>query len=296
MKRFFPIPNELLATRLIDPYAKLVYAVISSFTLNGKNKCFNGSNGYISIVTGLHLDTVKAKIKMLREKKWILSNGLQNERRRLWAVPLDEIDEIQKEYIQIKEQLLELSAPEEGFNPLEELVAERQRQKTLVNAGTIQQVEGDSPSTNVGTTQQEEGDSPSTNVGTNHNYISNKTRNETRNYTSDDSSKSSSLISSDVNQFKNIQVKTTDETSEDLQLLLNMLERCRSNELGFDEAISKFREQTQRRVVWYGQLEQNGPTDFYIDVKHPATQLRFQKQDFIVVNSNDFKEIMSHYE
>src|SRR5690554_7721793 len=85
-ERFFKVPNELMATKLIVPYALKIYAVINCFTQHSPDNCFKGSNKYLSIVAGINEKTVKKKIKLLLDKPWILTNGYQNELRRLQAI------------------------------------------------------------------------------------------------------------------------------------------------------------------------------------------------------------------
>ncbi len=279
------IPNELMATKLVNKNAAMIYSVINSFTEQTKGKCFKGSNGYLALIIGLSEKTIKAQLKVLIAKEWVLSNGHRSERRTLQTVPVEEIDELQNEYSDTKKKLEALSKHfKENISPLEKWMEERRKERASNNPNFP--VDG-----NIGTLQDPKGY---------HNETRDETNNETRNKTSNElvipSSLSIPTFSEKTIESNNgFSIELTEEVSEDLNLLIKMLVDCEDNEDSLPQLFQKFKKSTSRRIVWFGELDNESPTGFYIDAKHPTEEQKFNRNEFLVIEGASVKEITNHY-
>lgn len=329
-ERFFKVLNELMATKLIDPYALKIYAVINSFTQNSPDKCFKGSNKYLSIVTGVNEKTVKKKVKLLLDRPWILTNDYQNELRRLQAIPVEMIEELQEEYKTTLEALEELTKNfEEGKAPLEVWLDKKREQESKEKKGSPK--EGvDVPKDKNKRKDEDNGvpldsdDIPEETPEIPHSDTSDKTSQETSGETVDETSSDTDndqseeklddvmgdLIEIDDDSSLNNtpptksnaehiptldELEYADDASNEMKEFKRLVEEYgKSNPT---EIIQGFYESTKKRIVMYDEGDLHNPTSFIIFGKTSkvTTQSKFDKNKFMVVNSDWTKEIISQY-
>jgi hypothetical protein len=284
-ERYFKVYNELMATKLVDSFAVKVYAVISSFTLTGKEKCFRGSNAYLAIVTGMNEGTVKKKLRILRERNWVISNNKQNELRRLWAVPVKKLIDLQDEYKTRLESIAELrKVTEKEGDLLEEFLKEQDECKAA-------QLEGGE------TSQQLGGSKTSKNARTDHNDTSDENRKEISNETIDETIGNSKLLfdlPEGILRIEPRDVVTSNEISADLKFLHNIIDTCKSH-TDLVPALEDFVKHSNRKVVWFGPTD-GKPVDFYLMMSAQLGSCSFDREKYLVINGVDgMYEIVSHY-
>lgn len=323
-ERFFKVPNELMATKLIDLYALKIYAVINSFTQNSPEKCFKGSNRYLSLVTGICEKTVKKKLKMLLDKEWVLTNGYQNELRRLQAIPVELIDELQEEYKLTLKAIKKLSKNfEEGKTPLEEWLEKKKEQESKekndnLNVDPNVPKEENERKSEDGDVPLERNDIPEEPTEIPHSEISNKTSKETNGETGEKTSSETSedqreetlddLIDDDSSLNNSSPTKEKEHlptiedldyakgTSNDMMEFQRLLEEFGKGNP--TEIIQGFHTSTNKRLVMYDEGDLHNPQRFIIFGKTSkiTTQSKFDREKFMVINSDWTKEIISQYE
>nr|WP_299202833.1 hypothetical protein [uncultured Brumimicrobium sp.] len=330
-ERFFKVPNELMATKLIDPYALKIYAVINSFTQNSPDKCFKGSNKYLSIVAGINEKTVKKKIKLLLDKPWILTNGYQNELRRLQAIPVELIDELQKEYKSTLKTLEELTKSfEEGKTPLEEWLEKKLEQESKEKNRSPKEdaevlIEENGKENEDRDVPLDGDDVPEETPEIPHSETSDKTSSETSGETVDDTSAETSVDKSEktlddaINDLfeidddtpSNITPPTKDnaehiptvdelEYADDTSNEMKELQRIQ-NEIGMSnpyEVAKQFQKATGRKLVSMGfqGIEEKLKISIYGETTTTTEQRQFDRSKFMVIDSNWKNEIISQYE
>ena len=316
-----------MATKLIDPYALKVYAVINSFTQNSKEKCFKGSNKYLSIVTGISEKTVKKKISILLSKEWVLTNGYQNELRRLQAVPVEFIDELQREYTITQKTLSDLTKSfTEGKTPLEEWLEKKSKErKDSPNGGADVPKDKNERKDEDNGVSLDGDDVPEETTEIPHSDTSDKTSEET---SSENSGETSSDTDDDQGEDKlddaiddlfdidddsslnftpptkddakqkedDIEVEYSNQNSRVLELISAFKEKCIPTRRG--EMSKQFKCATGKQLIVYEDTEPNIADRFQLlgDESHRFDSVSFDRDKYFIINSNMSSEVISFYE